>query len=150
MTKKILIVTLVSAILSLCCGFCFAASAEADTVNLGNEVSSSLHKGANSVGNVANDMVGAGKSMVNGVSDAITRMGDDNKNNNKDDNMGMWNNSGTATTDGYSTTRTTTEGTQTTSGTMSTTTWMWIIFAVAAVIIVAAIWYYAMQGSNKD
>ena len=34
--------------------------------------------------------------------------------------------------------------------TMSTTTWMWIIFALAAIIIVAAIWYYAMQGNDRD
>ena len=155
MTKKVLIVTLVSAILSLCCGFCFAASGEADTVNLGNEVSSSLNKGADAVGNVANDMVGAGQDMLNGVGDAFRRMGDDNNgnnnnNNNDNNNMGMWNNNGTTTTDGYSTTRTTTEGTQTTNGAMSTTTWMWIIFAVAAVIIIAAIWYYAMQGNDRD
>ena len=152
MTKKILIVTLVSAILSLCCGFCFAASAEADTVNLGNEVSSSLNKGANSVGNVTDDVVGAGKDVVNGVGDAFRKMGDDNNvnnnNNNNNNNNGVLNNR--TTTDGYSTTRTTTEGTQTTNGTMSTTTWMWIIFAVAAVIIIAAIWYYAMQGSDRD
>lgn len=148
MTKKIFAIILVSAILSLCCGFCFAASNEADTVNLGNEISSSLNKGANSVGNVAEDVVGAGEEMVNGVGDAFRRMGDNNdNNNNNNDNNGMWNN---GTTDGYSTTRTTAEGTQTTNGTMSTTTWMWIIFAVAAVIIIAAIWYYAMQGNDRD
>ena len=154
MTKKIFAVILVSAILSLCCGFCFAASNEADTVNLGNEISSSLNKGANSVGNVAEDVVGDGEEMVNGVGDAFRRMGDNNNdnnnnnnNNNNNDNNGMWNN---GTTDGYSTTRTTAEGTQTTNGTMSTTTWMWIIFAVAAVIIIAAIWYYAMQGNDRD
>lgn len=156
MTKKILITVLVSAILSLCCGFCFASSTEGHNVNLGNEVSSSLNKGADSVGNVADDLVGAGEQAVNGVGDAFRNMdnrGNDNNNNNNENNNnnnGMWNNDNRTTTDGYSTMRTTAEGTQATNGTMSTTTWMWIIFAIAAVIIIAAIWYYAMQGNDRS
>ena len=149
MTKKILIAVLVSAILSLCCGFCFAASTQSNSVNLGNEISSSLNKGANSVGNVAEDVVGAGEQAVNGVGDAFRNM--DNRNNdNNNNNNGTWNNDNRTTTDGYSTMRTTAEGTQATNGTMSTTTWMWIIFAIAAVIIIAAIWYYAMQGNERS
>lgn len=153
MTKKIILVVLVGAILSLCCGFCFAADSQGKNVNLGNEISSSLNKGADSIGNVANGIVGTGERVVNGVGDAFRDMGnnnnDNNQNNNNNSNNGMWNNNGT-NTDGYSTTRTTAQGTQATNGIMSTTTWMWIIFAVAAVIIIAAIWYYAMQGSERD
>lgn len=153
MTKKILITVLVSAILSLCCGFCFASSTEGHNVNLGNEISSSLNKGADSVGNVAEDLVGAGEQAVNGVGDAFRNMDNNNNYNNNNDNNnnnGTWNNDNRTTTDGYSTMRTTAEGTQATNGTMSTTTWMWIIFAIAAVIIIAAIWYYAMQGNDRS
>ena len=37
-----------------------------------------------------------------------------------------------------------------TTGNMSTTTWIWIILAVAAIIITAFVWYYAAQDNNRD
>ena len=33
---------------------------------------------------------------------------------------------------------------------MDTTTWLWIILAIAAIIIVAAVWYYAIQETHID
>ena len=32
---------------------------------------------------------------------------------------------------------------------MDTTTWLWLILAIVAIIIVGAVWYYAMQGTNN-
>lgn len=138
MTKKILLVVLVSAILSLCCGFCFAES-NSDTVNLGNEVSSSLNKSAQTVGNVVDGVVNEGAGTVQNAGSSIENLGG----NNNSDNYGSR---------GYNTMRTGSEGTSmmNSNGGMDTTTWMWVIFAIAAVIIIAAIWYYAMQGTDRD
>lgn len=52
MTKKVIIGILVSILLSLCTSFCFAAT-DTDKVNLGNDVSSSINKGVNSIENAA-------------------------------------------------------------------------------------------------
>jgi cobalamin biosynthesis Mg chelatase CobN len=133
MTKKVFISVLVGILLSLCSSFCFAAT-NTNQVNLGNDISSSVNKGVNTVEGAAKDVVGAGEKAVNGVGDAIGNMGNTNTNNSN-----------------YNTTRTSTTGTTNSSGMgMSTTTWMWIILAIAAVIIIAAIWYYAMQGNDRD
>ena len=138
MTKKVFISVLVSILLSLCSSFCFAAT-NTDKVNLGNEVSSSINKGMNSVEDAARGVVDTGKRAVNGVGDAIENVGNRMTNNN------MVNNNG----NNYNATRTSTENTMSTTG-MSTTTWMWVIFAIAAVIIIAAIWYYAIQSNDRD
>ena len=49
---------------------------------------------------------------------------------------------------GYNAVRTSVD--EMTTGNMSTTTWIWIILAVAAIIITAFVWYYAAQDNNRD
>lgn len=51
-------------------------------------------------------------------------------------------------TNAYTTTRTATTGT-TTNG-MNSTLWTWVILAVAAVVIIGLIWYYASQNNHVD
>lgn len=145
MAKKSLICALAIIVLSLCCGFCFAAE-DNSSINLGNEIMKSVDKTGDSAqnvvsGNIVNstrDTVRDGVDNVgNMVKDAGNNMdGNNNDNNNRDNN--------------YDVTRTTTEGTANNNGigTMTTTTWMWIILVVAAVIIIAAIWYYATQNNS--
>ena len=50
---------------------------------------------------------------------------------------------------GYTATRTTTAG-ATNLNTMNSSIWTWIILAVAAVIIVSLVWYYASQHNNNE
>lgn len=131
MTKKVFISILVSILLCLFSGMCFAAT-NTDNVNLGNDVSSSLQKGMNTVRNAARSTVNSGRNAVDDVGGAI-------------DGMGSRMNTGN-----YTTARTSAENNMNTTGGMSTTTWMWVIFAIAAVIVIAAIWYYAMQGNDRS
>lgn len=145
MTKKVFIGILVSILLSLCTSFCFAAT-DTDKVNLGNDVSSSIDKGVNSIGDAAKGIVNGTDRAVRDTGDAIGNMGnriDSNNNNNRNYNTRNYNNGN------YSTTRTSVDNSMNSTG-MSTTTWMWVIFAIAAVIIIAAIWYYAMQSNDRD
>ena len=51
-------------------------------------------------------------------------------------------------TNGYTATRTATTGT-TTNG-MNSTLWTWVILAVAAVVIIGLVWYYASQDNHVD
>lgn len=132
MAKKSLICVFAIIVLSLCCGFCFAAE-DNSSINLGNEIMKSVDKTGESVenvvsGNVVNSTVDTVKDGMNNTKNMMQN--DDNNN--------------------YDVTKTATEGTADNNGmgTMTTTTWMWIILVVAAVIIIAAIWYYATQNNN--
>ena len=147
MTRKVLFLSLLSLVLSICTSVVCFANTNSETVTLGNEVTSSLEKGMNNVGEAVDDVVDGGERMVRDGVNSMDNMLDNNNNDNYDNNR---NNNDYYTT-GYNTTRTTEETNLTTNNnTMSTTTWMWIIFALAAIIIVAAIWYYAMQGNDRD
>ena len=132
MAKKSLICVFAIIVLSLCCGFCFAAE-DNSSINLGNEIMKSVDKTGESAenvvsGNVVNSTVDTVKGGMNNTKNMMQN--DDNNN--------------------YDVTKTATEGTADNNGmgTMTTTTWMWIILVVAAVIIIAAIWYYATQYNN--
>ena len=47
----------------------------------------------------------------------------------------------------YNTSRTSTEGTL--MG-MSSNGWTWLILGIAAIAIIAVVWYYSMQFTNKN
>lgn len=131
MAKKIFI-SLAIIFLSLCCSVCFAAENNSN-VNLGEEITDSLDKAGSSVRNVADD-------AMNEVD------GRDRNNNNNTENR----NSNTAKngfTNSYNAVRTSVD--EVATGNMSTTTWIWIILAVAAIVIVAMVWYYATQNNGE-
>ncbi len=137
MAKKIFI-SFAMIILCLCCSVCFAAQ-ENSNVNLGEEITDSLDKTGDSVRNVADD-------VMNGVNgNTRNDRNNDKNNNNNTRNNHMDNN---VFTNGYNAVRTSVDDVAT--GNMSTTTWIWIILAVAAIIIVAMVWYYAVQDNNRD
>ena len=137
MAKKIFI-SLAIVILSLCCSVvCFAADNNSN-VNLGEEITDSLDKTGNSVRNVAED-------VMNGVDGNNRNARNSNNNNRTNTNNNQDNN---VFTNGYNAVRTSVDDAAT--GNMSTTTWIWIILAVAAIIIVAMVWYYAVQDNNRD
>lgn len=138
MAKKIFI-SFAMIILCLCCSVCFAAE-ENSNVNLGEEITDSLDKTGDSVRNVADD-------VMNGV-DGNTRNNNNNNNDNYNYNTRNNNMDNNVFTNGYNAVRTSVDDVAT--GNMSTTTWIWIILAVAAIIIVAMVWYYAVQDNNRD
>ena len=78
-----------------------------------------------------------------------------NNTNNNNNNAGTTNNNSltAAMTNNYTATRTATnaEGNATFMG-MSATTWTWLIIGIAAIAIVALVWYYSMQmrSTNYD
>ena len=137
MAKKMFI-SFAMIILCLCCSVCFASENDSN-VNLGEEITDSLDKAGDSVRNVADDVMngvdGHGSNRTNGNTSNTAR----NRSNYTDNNV---------LTNGYSAVRTSVDDVAT--GNMSTTTWIWIILAVAAIIIVAMVWYYATQNNNRD
>ena len=148
MLKKSLICTLAITILSLFCTVSFAAE-ENNKINLGNEIMRSIDKTGDSMqnvisGNVVKDTGNVINNEVNMVSNGMNNVGNtvDNRNNNMDNRV-------IGTNGNYNTTRTSTAQTLNNGiNTMSATTWMWVILVVAAVTIMFAIWYYAIQGNK--
>ena len=164
MVKKSLIISLTIIILSLCCGISFAVENNSNSTDLGNEITQSMNKTGDSIGNVSNavfsvNMVENAKNTITDGVSSITNMmtnGMDSVNNtiNKDmrnEENGMRKEEQYNVTrenyGNYNTTRTTTEG-NIANNNMSTTTWMWIILVVASIVIIAAIWFYATQDNN--
>lgn len=175
MLKKSLICALAIMLLSLCCTVCFA-NENGNNINLGNEIMRSIDKTENSMknvvsgnvvrdtGNMINDEINMMQDGINAVEDGMREDGNtvkdgernvgnsmqDNRDNRNNDNQNNTNGGVVGRNDGdYNATRTSVD--QTLNGginTMTATTWMWIILIVAAVTIMAAIWYYATQGNK--
>lgn len=156
MKKKILISVLVSIALAFCSVICFATSNENKITmkGLGNEITSSINETEKSIdnlvdvdtldhatqtrttdNNIGNDMENAARNFGNGVENTARNMGNDVKNTTNKAVAGV--------TGNYTSGQTTTNG----DG-MSATTWMWIVLAVVAVIIIASVWYYASQRND--
>lgn len=166
MLKKSIICTLAIILLSLCCTISLA-NEKGDYINLGNEIMRSIDKTGDSIQNVisgnvvkdAGNMVNNGVNMVsNGINDVgntvdstVNNMDNRNDMNNNNENRRNDNENKlvTGTNGDYNATRTSTAQTLNNGiNTMNATTWMWIILVVAAVTIMFAIWYYAIQGNK--
>lgn len=140
MAKKVVITSIAIMFLSLFCGFCFAANdMKTDVIDLGNDVNKSLDKAGQSVKNVTNDVMSG--NVMNKTENGIKHVGD-----NIEDGVETVTNRTVGT---YNTVRTNTGTTLNGTNTMSNTTWIWVVIAVLAVIIVSAVWYYVAQNNER-
>lgn len=137
MYKKLLItfILLVASILS--CTLCFA-----------NDAGTMVQDASNAVKNVVGGAENAVKDAANGISNGSQNMTRDMENGAKNVTQGTMNTA-------YNATRTATDidagGTTTFMG-MNATSWTWLIMGIAAIAIVALVWYYGSQvrTSNFD
>ena len=134
----------------------FAESSSNSTTKLGNEVTTSMDKTEKSMDDLVDrsDLDEAGQEMTDGVRDmgntvrdgindvgrGIEDLGDE------DDSRTTDNRAVAGTTGNFSAGQFQTDG-ENTNG-MSRTAWIWIIMVVVALIIIAAVWYYATQKQN--
>lgn len=84
----------------------------------------------NVTGSMENTMGNAGNTVTEGITNNSGNMSN-NMNNNT-----------------YSATRTSADGTTTFMG-MGATAWTWLIIGIAALAIIAAVWYYSMQTNSS-
>lgn len=132
MYKKSLV--LVSVILFVLCIFSSFVSANDGAKNAVSNVTNTVVNGANHLGSDVRNGVGA---VENGIEDALKF------NNNRTTDTGlMGDNTRTGTTTGYATTRTTANGATTNN---TSTLWIWLIVAIAAIVIIGLVWYYGTQ-----
>lgn len=151
MTKKTIIAIFTICILSLFCTINSFAAGE-NTVNLGNTISETMNKTERSMENVKDNVWNNNtmNNMKQTVDNGINHVENGTKEaKNAIVNTTRWDNN---RTDNYNAVRTerATDLTGTTAFGMTTTTWMWIVLAVSAVIIISAVWYYATQNNGRD
>lgn len=102
-----------------------------------NDIKDGVHSATDTVIDGASNLVNDARKGVGAIENTVENGAKDIGNAIQHDN-----------TNGYTTTRTATTGT-TTNG-MNSTLWTWVILAVAAVVIIGLIWYYASQNNHVD
>lgn len=134
MLKKNLIILFMIFCILCISNVCFAT-------NTGNNIKNTLNSATNTVvdgvSNLAADVRNGVGDVENGIEGALTMDTMDNNTNNTDAGN---------TTENYTTTRTaTTRDAMGATGADTTTMWVWIIVALASIVIVGAVWYYGTQ-----
>lgn len=108
-----------------------------------NDVRNFVGGAEDTVENAAKDISNTSKSATG------TLENDMNHNTNQaTSNHYISGNSKTITPNNYSATRTGTE--DTTIMGMNSTAWTWLIIGIAAIAIIAVVWYYSMQFTNRN
>ena len=138
MSKKLLTSGIIAIILFFTTAFCYAAeegnTSSSDKMDLGNELTESMNKvnksADNMTDNIKNDDTADG-AMMNDNDDTMK----------KDDN---------GLRSDYNATRTSLDNDLNNGTGMTGTTWIWIILAIVGVVILATVWFYAMQNSGND
>lgn len=127
------------------------ANTSNDIKNGINDASTTMVDGAEKLGtDVKNGINNAGSDMVNGAE----HLGDDIRNgvgNAENGIEGALNMDDMKTTN-YVATRTTgdSSGTNNSMNINNPTTWVWVIVAIAGVVIVGMVWYYATQNTTTN
>lgn len=108
--------------------------------NVGNMVENTM----NNVGNAMKDSTEKTENTMENAGNAIEEAGNTIEKDTKNvtsDNMGTNN-------DTYTATRSSTNGNATFMG-MNSTAWTWLILGIAAIAIIAIVWYYSMQMTSE-
>ena len=151
MSKKIIFSIIVLVALVFSFTYVFAADMITDAANTIDDsmdkTGDSIENAGNAVMNTANDVVSGARNVVNdtaaGVGNAVQDITD---NDNRATTTG---NAVTGNTNNYSATRTATDTNEGTLLGMNSTAWTWIILGLAAIAIVALVWYYSTQFTNR-
>lgn len=137
MYKKLLISIAVLTIAIFSCSVCLA----------NNGLQNAAEDVRNAVGGAENAVEDAAKDISNTSKNATGNL---EKGANNTENHNTTNTEKTTTTDGnYTANRTSTAANHTFMG-MNATTWTWLIIGIAAIAIVALVWYYSMQVRSSN
>ena len=98
--------------------------------NAGNTIHNTTEKAENTMENVGNKVEGTGNTLEKDMKNTTSEVTN-------------------TTNGGYTATRTSTNGKATFMG-MSATAWTWLILGIAAIAIIAVVWYYSMQITSEN
>ena len=138
MNKKIFVSLVVAVFAIFSFSICFANDGNTGLGTAANDVRNFIGSVEDTVENAALDVSNTSKDITGGTENKMSK-GEDKMNN------GILSSAGT--TNNYSARRTSTENTV--MG-MSSNAWTWIILGVAAIAIIAVVWYYSMQITSSN
>lgn len=149
MYRKLLIGT--ALLLAIVCSFsvCFANNGLQQAAD---GVRNVVGDAENAIEGAAQDISNASKNATGGIENTANNIGNNMKNSVDGNTTNYANNTArtmTGTTTNYNATRTAT-GTENTFMGMNSTAWTWLILGIAAIAIIALVWYYSMQISSSD
>ena len=140
MLKKSLLILFIFFCIICISNICFANNTANNIKNGVGSVTNTIVDGAK---NLATDVRNGVGAVENGCEGALTM---DDMNTRNDDNDNNNNNTATTNNGDYTATRTATTRDATGAFGMDTsTTWVWIIVALASIVIVGLVWYYGTQ-----
>jgi hypothetical protein len=149
MSKKLFITILTILTFAFSFTYVFATNGTKDAVQ---SVRNVVGDAENVVEDTAKDVSNATKDFTGGVENDAKNITDNNMDNNNKNTTAGTNARTNSYVDNsaYTATRTSTDN-PTFMG-MSSTAWTWLILGIAAVAIIALVWYYSMQltGTNYD
>ncbi len=148
MYRKLLIGTALLLAIVCSCSVCFANNGLQQAAD---GVRNVVGDAENAVEGAAKDISNASKNATGDVENTANNIGNDMKssfeNNTKDTNNET--RAMTGTTTNYDATRTATGAENTFMG-MNSTAWTWLILGIAAIAIIALVWYYSMQFTSSN
>ncbi len=157
MSKKVFFGIIVSIALVFSFNFVFATddmqNAGDSAMNMVNDAEKEMQDSTQKAGNTLKDAGNTAGNVVrdagNTAAGAVTNVTDSVRNT-VDNAMTDDNNDGTPTTNNDNYTATRTDANAGTLMGMNATTWTWLIMGLAAIAIVALVWYYSAQITDKN
>ena len=138
MNKKIFVSLVVAVFAIFSFSICFANDGNTVLNTATNDIRNFVGGVENTVENAALDISNTSKDVTGDTENKMSKSKDKMNN-------GIFSSAGA--TNNYSARRTSTENTV--MG-MSSNAWTWIILGVAAIAIIAVVWYYSMQFTNNN
>lgn len=152
MNKKFFIGLSILLSIVFCSSLCFASNmvneAEKGVQNVAGGAENAIKGAVEGAGNVTKNITNSAEKGMNNVVNNFKENGDNNTTK-KDTNNENNNHQNVTRNDNYTATRTSTQGTNATFMGMNGTTWTWLIIGIAAIAIIAMVWYYAMQNKTN-
>ena len=154
MAKKFLLTTIFALLLVLSLATISFAKVDNTTTTLGDEVTSSMNKTEKNMDELGNStgLDRAGQAVENGartvgetVKDGMDSIGRGVEDLVDEDDDRTNNTTVAGTTRNYGAGQIQAQDTQTGRNGMSQNAWIWIVMVVVALVIVAAVWFYAAQ-----
>lgn len=146
MKKKLLTVAVILISSIFMCTLCFANDAGQMLQDAANGVKNAVGGAENAVENAAGGVANTTKNATQGIENGMNNAGNTMSNTMTNATSNARTNTNTNT--GYTATRTSTE--PATFMGMTSTAWTWLIMGIAALAIVALVWYYGAQMRSSN
>ena len=137
MNKKFFVSLTIALVVIFSFSICLANTNESGFEKATNDVRNFVGGVENTAENMASDVSNTSRNMTGGFENTMSGNTGNTFMGMTDDNDG-----------GYTATRTGTDD-ATVMG-MTSTAWTWIILGIAAIAIIAVVWYYSMQFTNNN